>query len=190
MKRGRTSAAEQLLTGGTGDVNPQFLSDTAAQSAADTTTTTQIVLPIQRVSPGSQTRSTVLEILKIWVEMADLNTIAAVAETIDSMRFVLSTNNAGTTNNPFQEPRVFAMFDIQRLGAFTAGGTYAYVENNLQSRDLTDGAGHGLLIATDSIFAQVQSTGTGNTNTIAFKIYYRWKTVSLLEYIGIVQSQQ
>lgn len=56
--------------------------------------------------------------------------------------------------------------------------------------DLTDGAGHGVLIATDSIYCNLQSVVTGILNDVVVKIGYRWKEVALVEYIGIVQSQQ
>lgn len=64
--------------------------------------------------------------------------------------------------------------------------------------DLTDGAGHGILIATDNIFLVVQglltSYGAATTGAIqAFAqadLIYRFKEVALAEYIGIVQSQQ
>jgi hypothetical protein len=56
--------------------------------------------------------------------------------------------------------------------------------------DLTDNAGHGILIATDSIYGQVNSANTATTNTVYFKLLYRFKEVNLIEYVGIVQSQQ
>jgi hypothetical protein len=56
--------------------------------------------------------------------------------------------------------------------------------------DVTDGAGHGVLIATDSIYAQVNSANTATTNTVYFKLLYRFKEVNIIEYVGIVQSQQ
>lgn len=179
-----------MLTGGTKDVNPQLLSDSAAQSAADTSTTTQVVLPIQRIASNAPNQAVILEVLKIWCDFPDLAAIANVAETVDSMNVNFSTRNFGTTATQFQEPSVFARFTMNRLGAFTAAGTYAYLQNEMRVVDLTDGAGHGILIATDSMFVQVNSGGTGNTNTIRFKMLYRWKRVALTEYIGIVQSQQ
>jgi hypothetical protein len=55
--------------------------------------------------------------------------------------------------------------------------------------DLTDGAGHGFLVATDQIYAQIASTNTGAAQSCDVKIMYRWKNVGLQEYIGIVQGQ-
>lgn len=58
--------------------------------------------------------------------------------------------------------------------------------------DLTDGAGHGILVAVDKFYAQIHSTyvAWGGTGGIDFKFLYRFKKVSLAEYVGIVQSQQ
>lgn len=64
--------------------------------------------------------------------------------------------------------------------------------------DLTDGAGHGVLVATDNVFLTLQTAlssiiGTsvgGITGVAECAILYRFKEVGLAEYIGIVQSQQ
>lgn len=64
--------------------------------------------------------------------------------------------------------------------------------------DVTDGAGHGILVATDNIFvacnftvASVFSTTADTASGAAScNILYRFKEVALAEYIGIVQSQQ
>jgi len=60
----------------------------------------------------------------------------------------------------------------------------------LYRKDFTDGAGHGFLIGTDSIFARLSSVATGIPNVANIRLLYRWKSVPLAEYIGIVQSQQ
>lgn len=60
--------------------------------------------------------------------------------------------------------------------------------------ELTDDAGHGLLVATDTIYfnfiATNATTAPGGTDTGVVRIGYRFKEVSLTEYVGIVQSQQ
>lgn len=176
------------LTGGTGDVNPQFLSFTAAQSGADTTTTTTQAIPIQRLPSGG--RSQVMEVLKVFAQLPVFGAVASATEANDTVSVFLSTVSFGTTATTFSEPRVFWGSHRSMEGAFTAAGTYARTEESIEVADLTDGAGHGFLVATDNIFCQVQSTGTGGTNTARIKILYRWKNVGLAEYIGIVQSQQ
>lgn len=181
-------SSARALTGGTRDVNPQFLSFAAAQSGADTTTTVTQAIPIQRLPIGG--RSQVMEVLKVYLEFASMPAIASATETTDSQQIYLSTASFGTTATNFQEPRVFAGFFRNQRGAFTAAGTYGYVANNSVVIDLTDGSGHGFLVATDNIFAQVISANTGATQTVAVKLLYRWKNVGLGEYIGIVQGQQ
>lgn len=62
------------------------------------------------------------------------------------------------------------------------------------SYDLTDGAGHGILVATDFLyfsFSTVVGSGsaTSQASFASCRIKYRWKEVKLEEYIGIVQSQ-
>lgn len=184
MKRGRDS-----LTGGTGDVNPQLLSIRVTQTAADTTTSAQAMLPIQRLAQGSR-RAQVMEVLKIYFNSSALPISASATEVVDSITTILSTVNGGTTNLGFNNPQVFAAYFVSQNSAFTAAGTY--MSNKGQTpfvQDLTDGAGHGILIATDSIFIQAQSAGTGAANVCDAKVLYRMKDVSIEEYIGIVQSQ-
>lgn len=176
------------LTGGTGDVNPQTLSFTVTQSAADTTTTASQAIPIQRLPSGG--RSQVMEVLKVWFSHTAFPAIASATEAVDTMSCFLSTKSFGTTATTFAEPTVFASFFRAMRGAFTAAGTYGSYQDNMHMVDLTDGAGHGYLVATDFIFAQMQSAGTGAANNTVVKLLYRWKNVGLAEYIGIVQGQQ
>lgn len=178
------------LTGGSGDVSPQWLScPTATQSAADTTTTQEVVLPVTRM-PGTA-KVTVLEFLKFAVYHTGLPVLASATETLDTLTVVLSTSTGGTTNLAFNDSRVIGYMEKLVRGAFTATGTYySHAPPNPYIMDLTDGAGHGILVATDSVFLQVQSIATGNSNTANCKILYRFKEVALMEYLGIVQSQQ
>lgn len=181
--------AEGGLTGGTGDVSPQWMSFLATQSAADTTTTATQAIPVQRL----QTRGAaqVMEVLKVLFFNTGLPASASATETLDDISCFLSTSSFGTTNTTFQEPRVFAGMNTYSRSAFTAAGTYWSTDSRLRPEfDCTDGAGHGVLVATDNIYAQVQSTATGNTNSVAVKILYRWKNVGMTEYVGIVASQQ
>jgi len=56
--------------------------------------------------------------------------------------------------------------------------------------DVTDGAGHGMLLAADKVFTFLyEATGKSGAGVDVW-ISYRWKNVSLTEYIGIVQASQ
>lgn len=176
------------LTGGTGDVNPQYINMTVTQSAADTTTTLTQALPIQRLPTGGKAQ--VMEVLKVFIQRPTGQAIASATEAVDVYQLFLSTTSFGTTATSFAEPRVFASDEMEIRGAFTAAGTYGFPFERKREIDLTDGSGHGLLIATDQIFAQGVSSGTGAANVWRIKLYYRMKNVRVEEYIGIVQSQQ
>lgn len=103
----------------------------------------------------------------------------------------LSTRNFGTTKADFSEPSVFTYYNHCLYGNFTAGAATSWVTYNEPFiDDITDGAGHGYLVGTDKIYAQITSSNTGAVNSASVKVYYRWKNVSLTEYIGMVQSQQ
>jgi len=130
-----------------------------------------------------------MEVLKFFWQHTALPASASATETLDSINCFLSTSSFGTTATSVAEPRVFAFFSDTQRSAFTAAGTYMSQMATTGMQDLTDGDGHGILIATDNIFAQVTSTATGNANAVNIKLLYRWKNVSLSEYIGIVQSQ-
>jgi hypothetical protein len=168
------------LTGGTGDVNPQLLTFIIAQSAADTTTSVMQALPIEKFG-SNKGGARIIEVLKVFYYSAK-----DVVETDNNIRVVLSTKNFGTTTTLENDASIFSgwqrSFDLTTSGIAT---TYSP-----QVMDLTDGAGHGFLVATDNIFAQCFSEGTSVANVVTIKILYRFKAVGLTEYIGTVQGQQ
>lgn len=172
-------ATAKELTGGTGDVNPQILTARVVQSAADTTTTQEILLPVPRPS-SRKGRSIVMEILRVKYNISDLVTPAGQIQVLG----FLSTSSSATT---LSDPTSFSNFS--RDGLFATAVGFAYSSRRFED-DLTDGAGHGFLVATDGIFFTLISTNTGAANISTAKIFYRFKEVSLEEYIGIVQGQQ
>lgn len=186
MKRTRGDS----LTGGTGDVNPQLLTLTALTlTATDTFTIQQQSIPITRI-PARGGKAVVMEVLKVYFDMPAPSggNFTATGQTI--LAYVqLSTSRVGLIDST--DPNVFAFSDTDTRGAFTAGGSYAYTQNNSPVViDLTDGAGHGLLVATDSLFFSANTVNYSVAATFVCKILYRFKEVKLEEYIGIVQSQQ
>lgn len=187
MKRGR---ARDQLTGGSGDVNPQILTFRLVQSGVDTATVLPQQLPIPRL-PTAPGRNLVIELL--WVDYYWEN--AAVVNNVANERVLVTV-----TTNPFtpatatealQDPRLLdawlnAISNFGPLNASTGFGNILAENYN----DLTDQAGHGLLVASDTLYFGCVSQATTQANNIILKIGYRFKDVSLVEYIGIVQSQQ
>jgi len=169
-------------------VNPQWMVIQFTPTTPGTTQTVPFLCPINRV-PQSSTRATVMECLKVVWEMPNIPNIGNVAETEFLYTATLGTQDHGAVNTTWATPDVFTMVKRERNGAWSAGGSYSDVSDQIIEHDLTDGAGHGVLIATDTIMGQLQGTATYALNMRA-RILYRVKNVSILEYVGIVQSQQ
>jgi hypothetical protein len=175
MKRSRTG---ESLTGGTGDVNPQWMKFTCTQSGTDTTTTATQPLPVVRAREG--VTPTVVEVLKVQFFPIGM------AEVDSELYIALGTKNLGTTGASRIEPSLIAAADI--FVRLTTSGQYAWT--GPATIDLTDHAGHGMLVATDNIYLQLSSGSTGASNAVSVWILYRFKRIGTLEYVGIVQSQQ
>lgn len=188
MKRGRNE-----LTGGSRDVNPQtMLLQSANMTAADTTFVSSTGLPIPRL-PISKGRSLVMEIIAVDLFLLDTGFVAGTT-TITSLAVTTNpnTNDLSIVNNVglgfFGDPRTLIQWTRtnQSVGSQDSSGIY----DNIKHFDMTDEAGHGILVATDNLFLAISSSGTASTGNGAAKITYRFKDVALEEYIGIVQSQQ
>ena len=172
-------ATSKELTGGTGDVNPQWLSALTEQSAADVTTQSEVNLPIPRFAAKAG-RAIVLEVLAVDFIFADFGAAPA------ANSFVLCTLGTNQNDTAIASSAVFAVVLLDSIFTSAVGVS---VQNLVYRQNLSDGAGHGILIATDSIFMTVISAATLQANAFVAKILYRFKEVSLSEYIGIVQGQ-
>lgn len=189
-------AKSDSLTGGSLDVNPQWFGMQVQQTGTDLTTTAQIPIPIQRLKDGD--RSQVMEILKIeW----DLPAFLPNSTSTLSVALFLTTKDPAlqSTSVPlttFNKLRVQGStvdyFNRTVATSATFVGDIQYDEPIIH--DFTDGAGHGLLVATDTLFLTIMSEigasgATGATSNGMCKVLYRWKNVGIQEYVGIVQSQ-
>jgi len=173
-------ASTKELTGGTGDVNPQVLNFVVTQSAADTNTTGEAPLPVPRGFSPKKGKALVLEVLRVVYEVANIVTPGGQV----AISATISTTGAAVS---VTDPEVFSFFDIDGLFATAVG--FGYFQRRFTDT-LHDGAGHGFLVATDNLFLTVSSANTSAANRVVAKVFYRFKEVSLAEYIGIVQGQQ
>jgi hypothetical protein len=178
------------LTGGTGDVNPQQLFVVVAQGSIDSSETVEVPLPIPRLSNAKPGRAIVLEVLKIHTTLDPIFRIDPLVAS-QCTQFVSIGTDLG--NLAVNSTTVFFRREINQITSSTsvsgAGGGFAAVSST-EWADLTDGAGHGYLVATDSIGVRYDSVATGVQTSCQIRLFYRFKEVSLQEYIGIVQSQQ
>lgn len=180
--------ATDPLTGGSGDVSPQyFVVPANTTSAANTFTEAAIPTPVPRNKVQGD-RVTVMEFLKVYFNNAEPDNNPAAGGSVVSATAQISSSSLTTTS--FGNTKVLAFCEKIVRGAFTAAGSYGMEITDPYVWDCTDGNGHGILVATDNIYFGVNTSGFTGTATFTARILYRMKNISLPEYIGIVQSQQ
>ena len=104
------------LTGGTNDVNPQYMNIQVIQTAVDTYAQQNQQIPIQRLQ--NQGRAQVMEVLKVFFQSSDIST-TTVGVTLRQLQLTLTTKSfAGPVPPALNEPTLFAFYQkgcIQRL---------------------------------------------------------------------------
>lgn len=180
----------RMLTGGTGDVKPQFFTGTSGTAGAvDDYVVNELQLPVPRF--GTQrNRATIFEILSLdWyigIEDTDSAMSCFAFLTTSTNRSDGDTSTRATAVNDLNDPKTigFAMYERQ----FTTSG--ASVIKYPIHIDLTDQSGNGTLIATDKITIVCGAVANSVGISAVCKIKYRMVNVGVQEYVGIVQSQQ
>lgn len=183
----KRAAPRDSLTGGTADVSPQLLSINLAQTVANTYAEASIAIPQSRFA-SNPTEAVVIEILKVFWNLGEPDTNPSAAGNLISIQANLSTRSSATLLG-FGNPTVIDMSEKTVRGAFTAAGSYGMLGFEPQIHDLTDGAGHGVLVATDLLFVGVNTANFVAVSSVNLKVLYRFKRIGLAEYIGIVQAQ-
>lgn len=167
------------LTGGTQDVNPQWFKGTLTVTA-NTCTEHDFQLPITRIP--TLNKVTIVEVLKTRAMIqGDTDLTAA---TTWHLAIAFATRSIGTTPVFLDNVACFSFLDCKGNSDAGASPTHQVLE-----QDLTDGSGHGVLVASDKLWIQYDANAAAGT-VVAFEILYRFKTVGMREYVGIVQSQQ
>lgn len=147
----------------------------------------QTPLPVSRIG-GVRDRATVIEVMGFYLDN-DFNSQSSTAATVHSF-ISTSSLQIGNPSVSFAQikadPTVIAY--LQRNIPISSNGPV--IEPNFFP--LNDGAGHGLLVATDNIYLSYVVQGVLPSSPLAFiaRMLYRFKEVGISEYVGIVQSQQ
>jgi len=169
--------AADPLTGGTRDVNPQTLGGRVTESAANTFTQQQIAVPVNRVTSSLNTAQ-VIEALWIEFETRVLGTIQAVADELE----VQLTQTSKTTSVNIDDVDMIAKIHLGIVMIATTGGN---AMNQVFHINLTDGAGHGPIIAVPNVFLGIEGTSLSAAQGASFRMGYRFKNVGLQEYVGL-----
>jgi hypothetical protein len=185
MKRTRGDT----LTGGTGDVNPQQLIFPGMTLVGANTYSQQIInLPVSQL-PVKNGKAIVMEILKIYWDLPTFGSNMPAGDTNWICQAQLSTASSNGINT--SAPQIFAY--VKRKSKGQEGGaasSYYTTWTEPEIQDYTDGAGHGMLVATNSIFMGANTSNFTASVSFGCRILYRWKEVGLTEYLGMVQQQQ
>lgn len=203
-KRGRSNSAS--LTGGTGDVNPQyFVVNVPAGTVNDSVNNVAVPLPVPKF-PGNNNKAVVMEILSVdWslstVNMAQIVPVAPGAPAIQDNFLFIATSDLATQTyaQATLSTKVVSYVhrSLQRQLDATVTGSFDDVFQLKEEDLISDAAGHGMLVATDNIWLggvffetnNITASSPGIPSCVA-RIFYRFKEIGLAEYIGIVQSQQ
>lgn len=168
------------------DVNPQWLTHTLAMIGTDTYTQDIIALPVSRFQQKNK-RAMVMEVLKVHFFLAVKLNFAG-ADAVSTSAVLVSTKNLSSFEPT--DPSVIATADREYRNQAGGGQDWESIVEGPIVVDLTDGAGHGLIVATDQIYLSQQTSNFGGPSGCIYRLLYRWKEVGLEEYIGVVQSQQ
>lgn len=191
------SAINKSLTGGTGDVNPQWFRFAPDQSTVVNSIIAQVApTPLAAFNNVPGNKAVVMEVLKVAFAHAptwgNLTNISNQAQWKTSL--LAGTRPTSDINLGWGAPTVISFNNQVGTTASTVTTQYTGAIDTSVVVDLTDGAGHGVLLAANQVTWLWQEetlglqTNTSNEKSCAF--LYRFKEVSLQEYMGIIQSQQ
>ncbi len=185
-----TKRRKDVLTGGSGDVKPQIMSINFQQPLADTSFSKSVNMPTARIG-AQKDRATIMEVLKVWWYVMDNKNQNSDTWIYLSTKSLQAAGTAAQTlvadgARHFAQPSVVASHFTSNTTTTTGGrSTHGPFE-----QDLTDGSGNGVLIATDKIFFEGNGDQQGVVQVYGVKVLYRLYDASIMEYVGIVQSQQ
>jgi len=147
-------------------------------------------LPIQRPNATGK-KAVIMEILRVdWYQCLEDGAQGTLTTwsylTTNTQRQTGETASDLEMANDAADPRTFA-----NAGDFRLLQTSGAIDRRMpHSVDMTDGAGNGYLFAADTLTMVSMNRGSVQTSSVIAKILYRWVEVGLIEYLGIVQSQQ
>ncbi len=164
-----------MLTGGTGDTNPQVYGIVVAQSGNDVGSETELPVPVLRMGM-SMSRAQVIEVTRVQFEVP--TQLLSAIDNNQSIEVSLTSRSIGATPASLAEPNLLAKFNRNnQTQSVTAASVYGYNQDNIITFDLTDGAGHGILVTSANLYFQQNSTNTAVTNTFGVRIFYRFKQI-------------
>jgi len=196
MSRKRQDAG---LTGGTGDVNPQlFRFPLIERSAgtADQNAEVTVPTPLPGFNAVAANKAVVMEVLRVFFSAEYSFAVSATNVQLQTIAFLAggAAPSGAYVRAAWASPRVIAVHqwrkDTRNSSSAVEGSSSS---DSTWSVDLTDGAGHGFLLAAPNVTLEWRLDAGGgvtlNSSYYSCAFLYRFKEVALSEYIGILNSQ-
>lgn len=178
-------ACSEDLTGGTRMVNPRYLRLFVQQTGAAFTVQrfpTNVAANIDNENGIVH----VMEVLKVKWELQDPPTIQ------NSVAFEIA--GGLTYNNTTGEPNLLtpSTISVRKIwgSALVSTQSYAALLEGVWVDDLTDGAGHGWLVAAEDLFVTASTTNYASNVRWNVLLEFRWKAVPMMEYIALKESAE
>ncbi len=177
------------LTGGTGDVNPQWVSFTVLQSGTDLPTEVTLDLPINPSQVSVGNKAIVIELLKVqMIWSLDPTQSPSIPQRFAAVLLTKKPDIVASLS-AIQTSTSHIISD-QFLTLQAGAGSTVIGRQASNMYDLTDGAGHGIVLATKSVSGFVSTFNTLIANRVVFRLLYRYKQVGITEFLTLAQFQQ
>lgn len=163
------------------DRHPQYVSFEVIESAPNTYTQVQIPLPLGLV--GGAQKNMALEVTSVWWDNTRPDVIAGNNTRMEAHISTQSRTAVGSLNNPDVIDKLSTT--IISPAAPLLGVVDFEPNNRPTGHDLTTGDGFGPLVAAQLLFVGVQGENNINTKTARGRMYYRLRTVSTAELLGL-----
>ncbi len=164
------------LTGGTGDTNPQVYGIVVTQTGDDNGQETELPVPVLRMGM-SMTRAQVIEVTKVEFQLP--YPPVGIADSTQTYSCSLTSRSIGAFIASLAEPNLLAKFEKQvnfeHIG--TGDGLTVTTHEAIKVFDLTDGAGHGILVTSANLYFQMNTSNTASPSTFGVRIFYRFKQI-------------
>jgi hypothetical protein len=168
------------------DFYPNYMSWSLTQGGNDAFVTDKIFTPIPRNQVVTGNKATVMELL--WFEIVCHNlTLNNGGEYIVA---ALSTGPVPTAATLPELDNGNCLCYVRTEIHLLTSGASVHVQPGNQRYYFQSSDGYGVLLASDTFHASLDSFNTGVANHAHLRLYYRFVQVPVSEYIGIVQSQQ
>lgn len=181
-----------VLTGGSGDVKPQWsVAQNVANAGAGLYTHSEISTPIPRAGMRND-KATIMEILQVQFfsdshyDRADISFTRIMNLATKQLHSTGDTCDTASVNDDLNESTIIAQI-LEAQGTTTSGVSMWHLPTTI---DLRDGFGNGMLVATDKLHFSSGNIGATTAQKTSIRYQYRLVDVSIVEYVGIVQSQQ